>query len=190
MKKIAMFATAAVVGAVAVLAAEPASAKPLPKQSFSCRTAKGLYKDNLLSKQGTAMLNVGRSTFFNYAIVSNSFKVRGFSATTYSWLLPCLSTKDIRTPGVLPLTFTPGGTDDTVAGTFAITSGANLVGSWVTDAETTKPFTVVFKSYNATTSRLVGTFGGTLGPGETPANQKPNKVTGGRFNLTVNFNGF
>ncbi|MCE9637184.1 MAG: hypothetical protein K8T90_15875 [Planctomycetes bacterium] len=190
MKKIAMLTTAAMVGAVAVLAAEPALAKKAAPQSFSCRTSKGAYKDNALSRQGTAMLNVAHSTFFNYALFSNSFKISGRTATTSSWLMPCLSTKDIRTPGVLPLTFHAGGSDDTVAGSFAITKGASVIGSWVTDDAIANPFSVTFKSYNATTSRLVGTFGGTLAPGDTPANQKANKVSGGKFNVTVNFNGF
>ena len=189
MKKSLILTAAALTGGFAVLAAEPALAKKPAPQSFTCRTSKGAYRDTTFSKQGVALLNVGKSTFFNYAIASGSIKIAGFNTTTTQWLMPCLSTKDIRTAGVLPLTFRPGGSDDTVAVALATTKVATVTGSWASDENDPNSFKVVFKSYNAATGRLVGTFGGRLIPGETPANGKPIKVVAGKFNVLVDFHG-
>jgi hypothetical protein len=189
MQKILTLTAAALIGGIAMFAAETAEAARKAPQSFSCRTSKGAYKDNLLSKQGVAMANVGVGSFLNYVITSTNVRISGRSAVTTQWLVTCQSSKDIRNPGVLPLTFRPGGSDDTVAGLLGTTKTATLVGSWVTDENDPESFKITFKSYNAATARLVGTFGGKLAPGDTPANQKPNKITAGKFNVIIDFLG-
>lgn len=186
MNKFVLAATAALIGAAGVLAtpAEAAGAKP---QVFKCKTGSKAYKDNTRAKSGIAMCNVAQSTFFNYAISSGAIKIQGLSSISSQWLMPCLSTKDIRTAGVLPLTFRPGGSDDTVTATFGTTKIATLTGAWGTDENDPNSFSVVFKKYDAATSRLQGTFGGTLAPGDDSPIQKPLKISKGSFNLLVSF---
>lgn len=189
---------AAALGAVATLTIDPATAwaKPPAGESFQLKYGRKLIKDNNPARKTNP-----RSYIFvqvpgtQIAIYGSKSTVGRGGSTNYIVLGSLLGAPDVRT-ATLPIEYeTSGGglvfsfneVISRVGKDIRIPTIRTTDNSWV--ADDSQPFRFVITKFSPETSRIQGTFSGTLIPGDSndAKHQKNIKITGGKFNAVISF---